>query len=354
PEDTVAQRRHVAYFVALVEEAEPHLFGALMGPWLDRLATEHANLLAALDACYEDPEGVETGLRIAGSLGRYWHVRGHVGLGTRQLERMLRREGAEAPGAARAKALSMAGALASCRGAWEEATICLEEALSLFRSLGDRLWEGRSLMTLGSVYFHLGDTERAWSICEAGLAASKEVDDVRGIATVLINLGVLAYGRGDKGSAHRLFGEAAALHRRSGDQATLALALGNRSALSVQLGDYASARSELAEALRLALELDAVWSGIAALASAGTMALARGAPGEAAVMLAAATSGVERAELDLSAGQRNELDRIVAQVRDASAPESFAEAWSKGLAFSFPEAADFVLGWLLRDQTATS
>lgn len=42
-------RRHLLYFVALAETAEPHLRSAGQAPWLGRLALEHGNLAAALD-----------------------------------------------------------------------------------------------------------------------------------------------------------------------------------------------------------------------------------------------------------------------------------------------------------------
>jgi lipase chaperone LimK len=41
--------RHGAYFLSLVELAEPHLKGADEAIWFERLSTEHDNLRAALD-----------------------------------------------------------------------------------------------------------------------------------------------------------------------------------------------------------------------------------------------------------------------------------------------------------------
>src|SRR5262249_29198061 len=38
------ESRHLAYFLALAEEAEPHLTGGEQGPWLERLETEHNNV----------------------------------------------------------------------------------------------------------------------------------------------------------------------------------------------------------------------------------------------------------------------------------------------------------------------
>ena len=342
----VVRQRHLEYFLRLAEEAEPRLYGHEQGRWLERLAADHANLLAALDECYHDEHGVEQGLRLAGALGRYWHVRGYAELGASQLDRMLRRDGAGVPGRARAQALSMAGALASWRGQLEPASEVLEEALTIFRALADRRGEARALLTLGSVCCNLGDMDRGQAISEQGIEASREVGDLRGVATALINLGVMAYGRGDKATAHRLFGEAADLHRRSGDRVTLALALGNRSALSVHLGDHAAARSELTEALQLSLELNAVWGGTSAIATAGMLAQARGDGESATWMLGAVTSCVEKSGLNLSASQRHEMEQLVAQARRSLEEESFTRAWQEGLSLTFPEAAARVVTWL--------
>jgi hypothetical protein len=47
-EEDTYRRRHLAYFLALAEEAEPALFGPTRIPWLDRLELELDNLRAAL------------------------------------------------------------------------------------------------------------------------------------------------------------------------------------------------------------------------------------------------------------------------------------------------------------------
>src|SRR5439155_203156 len=69
--------RHLDHFVALAEEAEPHLNGADQRAWTERLETEHDNLRAALEWSGEDEGRAALGLREAGSLFRFWVARGH-------------------------------------------------------------------------------------------------------------------------------------------------------------------------------------------------------------------------------------------------------------------------------------
>ena len=102
-EDEVFEREHALYFMAAVEQAEPHLAGPKQLEWLDTLEEEHDNMRAALrwanqargarNAHRVDDKGAieapEIGLRIAAALGRFWDVRGHFNEGRRQLKQAL-------------------------------------------------------------------------------------------------------------------------------------------------------------------------------------------------------------------------------------------------------------------------
>src|SRR5205823_4196795 len=124
-EATVAQRAHAAYYLALVQTAEPKLTGVEQGSWLDRLEQEQENLRMAWQWLEEHNE-IETALRFAGALWRFWWVRGYFNEGRTLLERLLR----TAEGIAvsvRAKALHAAGVLAGYQGNAERAEeLCTE------------------------------------------------------------------------------------------------------------------------------------------------------------------------------------------------------------------------------------
>jgi predicted ATPase/class 3 adenylate cyclase len=140
-------REHALYFLALAEEAEPHLTGAKQIEWLDRLEGEHDNLRAALRWARErrdardagDAEAGEMELRLAGALWRFWYVRGYQSEGREQLAAVLsgghERSGG---GSAIAKALSGAGMLAWAQGDFASARSLQEESLAIRRELGDR------------------------------------------------------------------------------------------------------------------------------------------------------------------------------------------------------------------------
>src|SRR5262249_41114944 len=87
-EETDARARHAAYYLALAERAEPELTGPGQARWYARLDGEYDNLRAVLAwAC--ESGAVQTGLRIAVALWRYWDTRGHLREGRAWLERLL-------------------------------------------------------------------------------------------------------------------------------------------------------------------------------------------------------------------------------------------------------------------------
>src|SRR5207247_1550578 len=66
--------RHAQYFLALVEEAQPHL-RAHEPDWVARLGADLDNLRAALDRLEEVGE-TQSLLRFVGAAGRLWYLRG--------------------------------------------------------------------------------------------------------------------------------------------------------------------------------------------------------------------------------------------------------------------------------------
>src|SRR5205807_235965 len=72
------RKQHAEYYAAMAEKAEPELLGPQQVASMDRLEQEHDNIRAALEWGAETPEGLETGLRLAGSLLWFWQTRGYI------------------------------------------------------------------------------------------------------------------------------------------------------------------------------------------------------------------------------------------------------------------------------------
>ena len=172
------RRRHAAFFLALAEEAEPHLRGPDPATWLQRLGPENDNFRAALSrlAAWADGEGT---LRLAGALDDFWCPRTEQSEGRRHLEAALRV--AEEPSPARAKALIAAAHLARDDDDPAAGQRWSEEGLELSRALADRWSEARSMLWLGLVLADQGDFARARTLFSESAVLSDEVGDAIGV-----------------------------------------------------------------------------------------------------------------------------------------------------------------------------
>ncbi|HEU0114931.1 MAG TPA: tetratricopeptide repeat protein, partial [Thermomicrobiales bacterium] len=239
-EEEAARERHVAYFLNLVEQAEPALWGPRAPVWLDRLQADYGNLCAAL-AWAIDREPA-TAMRLAGGLMLFWEERDRWTEGRNWLNRALAHDTSD--GSERAVALLAAGALAVDQDDFVEAEALLDEAAALFRRAGDRLGEARALERQGTIPLHQGDVARAAATFDRALALFGEVNDPSGVAATLNKLAVLAYNQGDFAQAAALLEEALALFRALGDAGYVAM-------LSMNLGDVVARRGQFRRATAL-------------------------------------------------------------------------------------------------------
>jgi predicted ATPase len=74
-EAAAAAAAHCAHFLAVAEEAAPHLTGPDQGRWLARLDADQANLRRAAQHAAGDPDGTALVLRLGAALHRYWLAR---------------------------------------------------------------------------------------------------------------------------------------------------------------------------------------------------------------------------------------------------------------------------------------
>jgi tetratricopeptide (TPR) repeat protein len=194
-EAAVTRHAHAAYYLRLAETAECKLRGPEQTRWLADLEAEHDNLRAALRWSTTQEPDPDMGVHLAGALWPFWEIRGYVSEGRRWLEHALSQSSA-AP-AARAKACTGAGTMAWRQGDYERATVFHEDALVLYRSLGDKRASIFALNNVGVQALCRGDYERAVPVLEEALALSREVGDKNGIAHSLMVLGAVAAHQGN-------------------------------------------------------------------------------------------------------------------------------------------------------------
>lgn len=249
PLDRELRDRHAAHYLALAEEAEPHLGGKLQRVWLRRLDREQANLRAAI-AWLRRSEHPQDALRLGAALWRFWWLRGDTQQDRALLESLL----AEVPAAdchLRAQALNGAGVLADSAGDWEAATRLHTESLRIFRKLGDRHGVAWSLNNLGVVELNQGHLEAAEALLEENLAVAEAAGADASIATALNDLGQIAHYQGDHDRAVELLTRGLDRFRALGDDTHMARALNNLGTITGEGGDLDTACALLAESLAL-------------------------------------------------------------------------------------------------------
>lgn len=253
--ETEWQDRHLAYFLRVAEETELKRKGAGQAQWLERLESEHDNLRTALRWCRQEQERTAAGLRLAGSLWRFWEVRGYLSEGREHLQATLSQDTARSHTQARARALNGAGILAADQGDYAAARALFEERLTISRELGDRQGISAALNSLGNVAWHQGEFEAAKALYEECLTMDREVEDRQGMASTLANLGMVADCQGDYAAARALFEESLAIKRELGDERDIAYVLNNLGNVYMGQEDYATARALYEESLALSRAL---------------------------------------------------------------------------------------------------
>jgi predicted ATPase len=164
-EDDELRRRHAEFFIALAEEATPHLGAGATDPtkWLDRLEADHDNVRAALDFLHESGAG-ELEQRLVVPMWRFWQTRGYYTEAARRLEQALAADG----GATTAHAWTAfgAGVVAHNAGDAQAGARRFEEALGIFQQLGDAFGVTRVRQNQGAKAVDTGDYERGRDILE--------------------------------------------------------------------------------------------------------------------------------------------------------------------------------------------
>jgi tetratricopeptide (TPR) repeat protein len=189
PQSEIFRRQHRDYFVSVAEDATWKLVGFDQVEWLNRLEAEHDNLRAALEFCADDPGSGEPGLRLAGSLWRFWTRRGYLREGRARLAAALAHPGAGEMSQARGDAINGAGTLTYRLGEFAAARGFFEQALAIRRALGDRRGTAMSLNNLGKVATEFyRDPAAARQYLEESLALLRDLGDRQWFAMALGNL----------------------------------------------------------------------------------------------------------------------------------------------------------------------
>jgi predicted ATPase len=331
--------RHAGHFLALAEEAEPHmrLFSA---EWVDRLGREHDNLRAALDH-FTVTGQTELLLQLAGALADFWDSGGHVAEGNRRLDDALRAQ--ERPTPARARALVGAANLANSRGDVAATKSLAEEALVLHRHLGDRWGAACALNLLGVVFIENADFEAAREAVEECVELFRAVGDNANVVAATRTLAYTYYSGGDLARARTAHEENLRMARALGIKETEVGTLGSLAIIAVDQGRVEDAQALVRENLVVARDLGSIHAIAQALCrAADVLAVSLRKPETATRLLScfeALRPQIGVSEAWVARMNEETLAAIHAHLDDAA----FVEAWDGGQELTADDAVTLAL-----------
>jgi predicted ATPase/DNA-binding CsgD family transcriptional regulator len=337
-EAEATRRAHADHFLALAAAANVGTKGGELRWWLAWLAAEIDNVRAALGWSLErgDP-GLDGALAAAlGALWQFWYFSGQQGEEWRWLERAL--AGDAALPAVRAEALFWEGVLAWTRGDFPRAAEVEEEALALWRGLGNRLGVGQALFFLGVVRCSQGRPDRGRDAMAQALSLFGELGDRTWIALTVLDLYLPAYLEGDLARAEAQCEEGVALWRELGHAWGIGLAVRALGDVVSDRGDAPRAAALYRESLTLHVESGEKRGTADSLSGLAGVAGLIGRSETAARLYGAAEALYAACQVCVPPPDRPAYEPAVARARAGTDDRAWAAAWAAGRALP-PEDA---------------
>ncbi|WP_198664017.1 ATP-binding protein [Jiangella endophytica] len=383
---TAIEQRHLRHYVELAERAERKLGTDQQVATLNHLDIELDNLRVALGRAISRELGGES-MRLAAALWRYFYLRGHYSEGRDWLESALRiaRTAPDItpdpvqPGAL-AGASRGAGYLAFLQCEYDVSAQRLEEALALYRRLGDTAGAALTLRHLGSIareradydvshelhveslnlYQQLGDKAGiAWArhylgfmswlrmdldgardYSEAALAYFQHAGDGEGITWSQLNLGVVALYSGDLDTAERLLHQSLGRAQRLGFREGVGWSLNQLGVVARRQGRLERAIHLLDESLAEQQELGDKWRAASVLEALASVAQEHENTAYAAFLLGAAAAVRDTIGTPVPLCERPDIEFTTTAVRKKLGERAFAHAWGAGQATPLHAVAD--------------
>ena len=277
--------KHLAYFVKLVQHAEPELYRSNQAYWFNKLDDELDNIRMSLE--WALATNTKSGLQIVCIPWRFWNKRIYSWEIGDWLRHLLENYEAEDTWRARALAvyslsnlwlgsnpsitinfaeqslqlarrlsdkqtealcLAFLGVFNLLIGRASEGIPFLEESLTLYRDLGDKIGQADTMGWLGIDH---SDFERATAYAKESLKLHRELGNLSEIAAVLVQQACSAIWRGDFSSLIPWLEESLTLSRQIGNQGTESEALMALGELSYWQGDYGRAIVQFKETIPL-------------------------------------------------------------------------------------------------------
>lgn len=340
-EETRVRQRHAQYVATFAEAVEAHVYGPGELAWLDRSEQESGNITAALEWCAaHDPD---TGLRIAGALWYYWHTRGGLSRGRREVEQIVARGEGAAP-LPTAKAKLTLGQIALFQPDYPRARIMLQESLELFSQLNDIQHIDRTRFWQANMEWHASGSGESVAMLQASLLACREHGDrfYEGLSLFFLGMAA-AHLRPDSVEGESFHRAALAVFREIGYPSGIAMTLGYLGEVLLAQGRLSDAAATIQDSLARRYALRDRFSIPQQLEGLGRVAAAQGDVARAVRLWSAADRLRRDIGTETSQVFRDDHARFMQSLVQQLEPAQFAAAWAAGQELTMEQVAEEVL-----------
>jgi predicted ATPase/class 3 adenylate cyclase len=200
------ERRHGAWFAQFAERCSAQLSGDDQRAWLERFEHAHDNIRVALDRAVVR-EDAEVAINLAFHTWRFWQKRGHLYEARRRLDAMALADWSKREPVLRARLLEALGGVAWWQGDIKALAAAYGEAVTIWRSMDNASELANALYNLSFAYSVSDPTAsdqtdpdpegKGEAALEEALGLYRKLGDERGEANVLWGLGNARYFAGE-------------------------------------------------------------------------------------------------------------------------------------------------------------
>jgi predicted ATPase/DNA-binding CsgD family transcriptional regulator len=329
-----ARARHARYFLQLAIDTGPALVGPDQVRWLNMLETELDNIRLALD--WGAGQDIDLAFLAGSGLMQFWLYHAHMSEARRWFDRALN-SSPESISPVRAEALHANGSLASWQGDFDRAAVQFDEAMTIYRELGDASGIANTLRAQCRQAMAAGDFARADTLGRESIAMYRLLDtNVHlpttnfGLMAAIGNAGWNCIGLKDLERGRGLLQEALDLATQRGNHALVANYLAGLAFTELDLGEADSAYHRFRQTLRLSQDVGDIRFVAISFEGLGRALQQRGQYEQACSAIATANALKSRIGMELvGKNLQPQLDRDLGIIRSRLGDERFEAIWAE-------------------------
>lgn len=249
-EDAVRDAAHRGWYAGLAKDGDFLMSWPHQIEWLDRLEAEHENLRS--DISWLIAKGrIDDALDISGSLWFFRWIRGYYAEARQQYEELVADPRGEARTVIRGNALIGLGVIAAHQGDTERSMEVLQEAVNIFRDVGEQRHLSLALLCQGTTHLFVGQFDESEILINECRAVAMAIGDEMLVSAALCNLGNIASSRGQWERARERMEASVRIARSIGNTWGLALGLLNLGSYYMREGKLEQAEEHVRDATTL-------------------------------------------------------------------------------------------------------